>query len=234
MPKFDFKKILISLGVLVILGAAFYFLYQTNPALFMSKEAERAWRSNQEQQIAALITAGDFDACANVGYKSSDGVDYKIVCQKNIALNKAIATLDFSWCNKVANNTSFIESCEEKVVFAKLAAKKNLSVCDSVTNASLKNECVVAYWFQKVIEEGKVSICKNLEEPFLKICQNNFWLSRLVENPVSVSCSVFSDSSINSDCEIFKSSQKEQNLATKLKMCLRISSPELYINCKNF
>ncbi|MEK7630104.1 MAG: hypothetical protein AAB432_01835, partial [Patescibacteria group bacterium] len=149
MPKFDSKKILIAVSALVILGAAFYFLYQANPALFMSKEAERAWRNNQEQQVASLVRAGDFDACANVNYKSADGVDYKNVCENNIALNKAIQTLDLSWCKNLDDKLFLVNDCELQVSIEKLTKKLDISFCNNISNSQTKKECEVRYWILK-------------------------------------------------------------------------------------
>ena len=232
MPKFDSKKALIILGVIVVLGAAFYFLYQTNPTLFMNKEAERVWRSNQEQQIASLIRAGNFDACASVDYKSSDGVDYKAVCQNNIALNKATQSSDISWCKRLDNKNFKVDDCEKNIIFTSIRAGSGIEICNN-SSEEVKNNCYSFYWTEQAKQKGNINLCRNIEkigdQPF---CRDNYWIELLIKDSQRISCANFTSASLQNDCKALKSVFDKNSLQTTKNICINIKNQDIRNICE--
>lgn len=202
--KLKLKKLLIILAVLVLIVGGYWLYKEGFFNKFKTVQDEAAWRLQQEQAVAQLIKAGDFDACREVDYKSTDGVDYRTICQNNIALNKANESLDLIWCDKLDDQLIKKSDCENQILGRKLVVEENISVCDSATTVDLKNECQNIFWFQESINKGDISFCSRVNgEKEQLSCKENFNIEQLIKLPSQFNCSVFGGL-LKSDCENFK------------------------------
>ncbi len=201
--KLKLKELLIILGVLVLLIGGYWLYQQGYFNKFKTAEDEAAWRLQQEQNVAQLIRAGNFDACGKVDYKSVDGTDYKIICQNNIALNKANETSDLAWCEKLDDKFIKKDDCQRQVIYQKLGQNNDLVVCDSAPIA-IQAECRDSFWFKEAVQKNNIELCVKISsDSNRELCRDNFYKEKLIQSPANFDCSVFSDFS-KSDCENFQ------------------------------
>ncbi|MBI5733106.1 hypothetical protein HY967_04100 [Candidatus Jorgensenbacteria bacterium] len=233
MPKkkdFEFQGLMSLFAAIAILGIIFYLVGEQIgfPGRERTPQDERMWRKGEEQKVAALIKSGSFESCESVNYASSDGIDYKIVCKNNIAVNKAIETLDMLWCGKLDNNLFSIDDCERRVIGQKLAEAPSLSVCNEAPRAAIKSDCETAYWLDKAIRDNNVGACANVEQANQASCEEIYWAERLARDSKSIDCSTVV-TSLKVDCEALKLARRNPSQA--FQYCSRIGNSRLAIAC---
>jgi len=216
-------------AVVVILIVAFLLIFYQKP---MTKEQEEAWRLGEERKVAQIVSAGNFDKCRDVKYRGADGIDYKIVCQNNVALKKAEETLDINWCQKLDGKLISRDECVRRVIYEMLLKDNNLSVCDKALDQAAKNECVANYWYLKAIHDHDIAVCKNSPAP--EFCEEFYWLDKLQKDPHSVSCSNIGLPALKNDCLLFKKALGESDWLKKKDLCENItSSIDLQLICQS-
>ncbi|MDI6734439.1 MAG: hypothetical protein QMD50_03070 [Patescibacteria group bacterium] len=217
----------VALAVVLIVVALLLIFYRKP----MTEEEKQMWRMSEEQKVAEIVSTGNFNKCSEVKYIGIDGIDYKTVCQNNIALNKARQTLNISWCSKIDNILISKSECEQDVIQGMLLKDNKLSVCDIVSNNALKKDCVSSYWYLKAIADKNAAVCKNSPEP--QACEEIYWIDQLQQNPNSVSCSKISLATLKNDCNTFKKSLIENDWLKKMDLCGDItSSIDLQLMCQ--
>lgn len=197
---------------------------------YRTPDEEQIWRNDQEMLAARIVASGDFEGCARIQYKTVDNVDYRIVCENNIALNKALATLDLLWCEKLDDYLVSKESCERQIMSQRMVREKDLRVCASISTKELKNECEVSYWIQKAITEKNISLCVKVPQGARSYCEDMFWIEQLAVNPGAVRCDSLS-ANLKLDCEAIKLVMRDSS--QKMQLCGRILNIRLQSICQS-
>jgi len=216
---------IIALVVLVLIAVAIF-----GKKKFKTSEEERMWRAGEEQKVASLIRAGDFDACDKVSYKAADGIAYKTVCANNIALQKAVAELKYDWCAKLDDKLFSITDCKRQVMFQKLEKENTLSVCEGAPSRELKNQCTAGYWTKNAVEKNDGNLCTNIEETQASAsCKDSVSIAALIKDPKNMTCDNFS-AGLKNDCEQFKEAKKDPT--KNFLACRTILYPQLQFACE--
>lgn len=154
-----------------------------------------------QEQIAPLIKAGDMAACNQV-----QNTMYKSVCVNNIALQKAEATQDITFCQYLDNELITRESCERQVISRKSIEREDRSVCYETQNEVLQRGCEDTYFFGLAQKKQDPKFCdQDTNTTQANLCWNMYYVQSIM-NPVlngktqPLNCSLLRGDDAKADC----------------------------------
>jgi hypothetical protein len=192
----DTKRVWIWVGVIVIilLVVGIGWIYLSKPP----SNTTTATSQSVEQNTKAIVQAGDPSKCASVN-TVANGVNYETVCKNSIAWNTAETNLDINACNGLDDKLISISSCQDMVIAGLVAKSTNVSVCTQFTG-TLNDFCVGEYWSTAASTKGDPRLCSNLPSSTAPNCEEGV-LMAMTSRTSTLTCSLFTASSTQADCE---------------------------------
>lgn len=188
----------------------------------LTSEAEVAL----QEQIAPIIKAGDMSACDQVQNSM-----YRSVCINNIALQKAEATNDISYCQYLDGELISKEDCERQVIMQKSVETENINACQETVNVALQKECTDSFNIRMAIEKNDPTLCAGAEDSVS--CQDMVAFNNFSTNQGNIECSAFSSEEAINDCKIIKPIIRADvpNMSQLMTSCSNIKSPAFVRIC---
>lgn len=169
-----------------------------------------------QEQAEDIVQSGDPQACQKI-----ENEMYQKVCRNNIFLKKAEKENNAAYCRELDGKMISVENCERQIVMQKSIEKGDASVCQEASQKEVRVQCEENFWPKLALQKQDIGICAQAKDQEIgKKCKDMFYFYHdFSPNPQSFGCSNFSDESLRTDCEIYKSnlSQKKTNPCENLK-----------------
>ena len=214
------RKIVIIAVVLLLAVLYLAFFFRSNRD-DLSGNPEKA-----NQALDRAVKGGVLQNCAQLRGVVVSGTDYEAVCRRNIALAKAEATLDPSYCSEIADPVS-ANNCAMSVAFASSQRSGDPGVCDQILTGEAASFCKAAYWSEKAVNDSDIKLCDNLPGGDLALaCRSKFNYESFLKSPGSVPCGDI-PASLARECTALKSAIKSKRIGD----CMSLSDPAMKTRC---
>lgn len=150
----NYNYVLISVLILVILFATYFFVSNNNKLSSIIPFGEEFRINKLRHDVSEKIATGDIKNCEKI-----EDAQFRNICLDNINMTKAREVGDLSLC---ANSTGSVieeDTCVLQNLISSALQNKDVSICDKGIKETLINECQKTYFAESAVINGNVNVC---------------------------------------------------------------------------